>query len=122
MLARSICHAAFIAFAGCGTLVQVVDEHETPVAAARVLLMYPSFSGPETTTDSRGYARLGDSWFSRPFFSMDPGWVEVSTESGRWTFDYPPLPLLRLDPAGIEPHHQEASQHSLGPGCQEKER
>jgi hypothetical protein len=102
--------AVFITLAGCGTLVQVVDEREAPIAAACVQLIYPSFNGQEGMTDVSGYTRLRDSWFNRPLFSMVPASVWVSTAAGRWSFAYPPPPVLQLDPERMEPHHQKASQ------------
>jgi hypothetical protein len=108
--------AAFFLVAGCGTLVQVVGDRNEPVSAARVQLIYPSFGGPTTTTDEAGFARLGDSWFNRPFWSMVPAWVSVSTASGTWTFNYPPPAVLLLDPGSRDLHHRKASQQADAAG------
>jgi hypothetical protein len=110
MRPRRIVPVVFIATASCGTLVQVVDDREVPIAAAHVQLIYPSLNGPEAMTDARGYARLSDSWLNRPAFSMVPAWVWVSTPAGRWTFDYPPPSVLHLDPDRMEQHHHKAVQ------------
>jgi hypothetical protein len=91
--------AACVAMTSCGTLVQVVDERQAAVSAAQVLIIYPSFNGPSTATDSDGYARLSDCWFHLPAFSMEPAWVVISTPTGTWHFDYPPPSILRLVPA-----------------------
>lgn len=87
--------------ATCGTLVQVVDGHGTPVPGAHVQLIYPSFNGPSATTGSDGHARLRDVWFTRPLCSMMPAWVWVRTDVGTWHFDYPPAPVVHLDPTRL---------------------
>jgi len=107
--------AALIAMASCGTLVQVVDARGTPVSGVEVQLIYPSFNGPGGTTDSDGYFRLSDSWFSRPLFSMMPAWVWVRTDAAKWSFDYPPPPVLRLDEGHFEQLIQRPSNTHKAP-------
>jgi hypothetical protein len=79
----------------CGTLVRVVDDHGAPVAGAQVQVIYPSIDGSAEATDADGNVRLRDTWRDRV---QAPKWVWVSTNRGRWQFDYPPPAVLRLDP------------------------
>lgn len=105
-----------VANASCGTLVQVVDARETPVPGASVQIIYLSINGPSAMTDSAGYARLGDAWFSRPLYSMVPQWVWIMTSAGKWSFNYPPPPVIRLEPSKMEQPYSPASQPAAAAG------
>ena len=78
--------------AGCGTLVQVVDETGVPIAGAEVRSVWPSFDGPPTTTDADGYTRLDDASLLLP----GPQWLSIDTPDGSWTVGYPPPAVIRL--------------------------
>ena len=101
---RRILRSAFTAiavlpFAGCGTLVQIVDQDGAPVRGARVAAEW-TFYGEWSTTDEDGYARVDDGHVGLAW-PLLPAALVVRTAGHEFHVAYPPPSPVRL-PIAIE--------------------
>lgn len=92
---RHLLIVLFLILPSCVSFVQVLDEHGKPMESARVATAYPSFTGPDSITDSEGRAVLRSGWI----WLFSALHVRVRNPDGEyWTAPYPPPSVIRRGP------------------------
>ena len=102
----ALCAFSLAHLSACGTLVHVVDEMGHPIEGAEVIVHYPSTNLVGARTDNRGFARVADAWFCRPFFLVEPQSIAIA-KGDIWVHATwpPPSEVVLSREAWLRPGH-----------------